>query len=243
MTDQTTTLPALPVHGGKRLPAVEVDSYNLETKDDEGFLGDRVNKGCVPRHSGGLAQAAAQEAATIRSARSRAKTSARRRSTSLLASGDPEAAGVVQGAIEDFAQEFASVIRRFLKLKAWRDTERIVIGGGFRASRVGELAIGRAAVILKADKIDVDLVPIRNDPDEAGLIGAVHLVPSWMLKGHDSILAVDIGGTNIRAGVVDLNRKRAADLSKAAVWKSSCGVTRTRRRCRAMKPSIVSSRC
>ena len=125
----------------------------------------------------------------------------------------------MQGAIEDFAQEFAIVIRRYLKLKSWRDTERIVIGGGFRASRVGELAIGRAAVMLKADEIDVDLVPIRNDPDEAGLIGAVHLVPSWMLKGHDSILAVDIGGTNIRAGVVELNLKRAADLSKAAVWK------------------------
>ena len=46
MTDQTTmTLPDLPVHGGARLPAVELDSYNLETKDDEGFLGDRVTKG------------------------------------------------------------------------------------------------------------------------------------------------------------------------------------------------------
>ena len=27
------------------VPAVELDSYNLETKDDEGFLGDRVTKG------------------------------------------------------------------------------------------------------------------------------------------------------------------------------------------------------
>jgi hypothetical protein len=67
----------------------------------------------------------------------------------LLVEGDPEAAGVVQGAVEDFAQELALVIRRFLKLKAWRDTERIVMGGGFRASRVGELTIGRAAVILR----------------------------------------------------------------------------------------------
>ena len=49
----------------------------------------------------------------------------------------------MQGAIEDFAQELALVIRRYLKLKAWRDTERIVVGGGFRGSRVGELAIGR----------------------------------------------------------------------------------------------------
>jgi hypothetical protein len=49
------------------------------------------------------------------------------------------------------------VIRRFLKLKAWRETERIAVGGGFRASRVGELVIGRADVILKANGVDVEL--------------------------------------------------------------------------------------
>ena len=68
----------------------------------------------------------------------------------LLTVGEPEAA-VVQSAIEDFAQDLAQVIRRFLKLKAWRDTERLAIGGGFRASRVGELVIGRADVILKSE--------------------------------------------------------------------------------------------
>jgi predicted NBD/HSP70 family sugar kinase len=219
MTDQTTmTLPDLPVHGGARLPAVELDSYNLETKDDEGFLGDRVTKGSFrqilenwrkPLRKNGEDPFGKEASDSI----------SKKTLDSLLAEGEPEAAGVVQGAIEDFAQEFALVIRRYLKLKAWRDTERIVIGGGFRASRVGELAIGRAGVILKAENIDVSLVPIHNDPDEAGLIGAVQLVPAWMLKGHDAILAVDIGGTNIRAGVVELNSKRAPDLSKAAVWK------------------------
>jgi predicted NBD/HSP70 family sugar kinase len=47
----------------------------------------------------------------------------------------------------------------------------------------------------------------------------VHLVPKWMLEAHDSILAVDIGGTNIRAGVVRLDLEGASDLSKAKVWK------------------------
>ena len=94
-----------------------------------------------------------------------------------------------------------------------------MIGGGFRDSRVGELVIGRTSMILKADKMPIELVPVRNDPDEAGLIGAVHLAPKWLFKAHDAILAVDIGGTNIRAGVVELNLKKAADLSKAAVWK------------------------
>ena len=32
-------------HGAKRLPSVDVDSYNIELKDDEGFLGDRASKG------------------------------------------------------------------------------------------------------------------------------------------------------------------------------------------------------
>ncbi len=123
-----------------------------------------------------------------------------------------EAAGIVQGAIEEFSQELALVIRRYLKTKGWKDTERIVVGGGFRASRVGEVVIGRTAVILKADKVPIELVPVRNDPDEAGLIGAAHLAPKWLFKAHDAILAVDIGGTNIRAGVVELNLKKAADL-------------------------------
>ena len=120
--------------------------------------------------------------ATIRSARSRATRFPRRPSTTLLAKGDAEAAGIVQGAIEDFSQELALVIRRYLKTKGWKDTERIVVGGGFRASRVGELVIGRTSVILKADKVPIELVPIRNDPDEAGLIGAVHLAPKWLFK-------------------------------------------------------------
>ena len=47
----------------------------------------------------------------------------------------------------------------------------------------------------------------------------MHLAPKWLFKAHDAILAVDIGGTNIRAGVVELNLKKAPDLSKAGVWK------------------------
>ena len=59
----------------------------------------------------------------------------------------------MKGAIEDFAQELATVIGCFQKLEAWRDPECIVVGGGLRATRVGERVIGRAAVILKADKV------------------------------------------------------------------------------------------
>jgi len=220
MSDQsTTTLPTVATHGATRLPWVDGDSYNVELKEDEGFVGDRASKRAFrtiidnwrkPLRKTGNDPFGDEPTDQL----------SRKKLDNLLASGDLEAAGLVHGAIEEFAQELALVIRRFLKLKGWRDTERIVIGGGFRASRAGELAIGRAAVILKADEVIVDLVPIRHGPDEAGLIGGAHLAPRWMFEAHDAILAVDIGGTNIRAGVVALNLKKADDLSKASVWKS-----------------------
>lgn len=110
--------------------------------------------------------------------------------------------------------------RRFLRTKAWEKTERIVVGDGFRGSRLGELAIARAEIILKADKFDVEMRPIQFDPDDAASIGALHLTRSWIFDGYDSIVAIDIGGTNIRPGLVETRSKKALDLSKASVWKS-----------------------
>jgi hypothetical protein len=218
MADQTTDLPGLAVHGSMRLPSVEVDSYNLETRDDEGFLGDRITKAAFRDFIDDLRKLLRKRGEDPLGDEPTEDLS-KKMLDKLLVAGEPEAAGVVQGAIEDFADELAMVIRRFLKLKAWRHTKRIAVGGGFRASRVGELVISRADVILKADGVDIELAAVRNDPDAAGLMGAVHLVPSWVFKGHEAILAADIGGTNVRAGIIDLNFKRASNLSKASVWK------------------------
>ena len=215
---EAATLAKIAAHGAATLPSVEVDSYNVELKDDEGFIGDRASKGAfrdiIENWRKPLRKMGEDPFGDTPS-----EEITKKELDGLLAKGNAEAAGILQGAIEDFSQELALVIRRFLKLKGWKDTERVVVGGGFRASRVGELVIGRTAVILKADKVDIDLVPVRNEPHEAGLIGAAHLAPKWMFKAHDAILAVDIGGTNIRAGVVGLNLKKADDLSKAFVWK------------------------
>lgn len=214
----TATLPSIAEHGASHLPSVEVDTYNIELKDDEGFIGDRASKGAF-RDIIENWRKPLRKNSEDPFGKEPSETIPKKALDDVMAKGELEAAGIVQGAIEDFSQEFALVIRRYLKTKGWKDTERIVIGGGFRGSRVGELVIGRTAIILKADKIGVDLVPVRNDPDEAGLIGAAHLAPKWLFKAHDAILAVDIGGTNIRTGVVELNLKKETDLSKAVVWK------------------------
>jgi hypothetical protein len=138
----------------------------------------------------------------------------------FLVGDDKQAAGLVLGAIEDFAGELAHVLARFLKDESWKGTERIAVGGGLKESEFGALAFGRATVMLKAEGFKIDLVPIAHHPDEAGLIGSAHLMPAWMLHGYDAILAVDIGGTNIRAGIVELKLEETPDLSKTSVWKS-----------------------
>jgi hypothetical protein len=76
-----------------------------------------------------------------------------------LVSDDVEASAVVHSAVEDFAEELAHVTRRFLKTKAWEKTERIVVGGGFRDSRLGELAIARTEIILKAEGFKIEMSP------------------------------------------------------------------------------------
>ena len=118
------------------------------------------------------------------------------------------------------------MIRRFLKLKSWRDTECIIVGGGFRASRIGELAIARREPASERRRHRDRPPLIDNDPDEAALIGTGHLLPAWMIEGYDAMLAADIGGTNLRAGVVELNLSKAKDLSKRASSISNSGVTR-----------------
>jgi len=218
-TDELVLTTGIAQHGAARLPSVDVDSFNIEIKDEDGFLGDRASKGAfrdiLERWRKPLRKTGEDPFGKEPSENISKKTL-----DAILIGDDVEASAVVHSAIEDFAQELAYVTRRFLKTKAWAKTECIVVGGGFRDSRLGELAIARTDIILKSEGAKVDLVPIRFHPDEAALIGALHLAPSWIFEAYDSILAVDIGGTNIRCGVVETRWKKAKDLSKAAVWKA-----------------------
>src|SRR5215475_6532937 len=218
MADDVITTTGIAHHGAGRLPSVDVDSFNIELKDDEGFLGDRASKGAFrkifDRWRKPLRKTGKDPFADVPS-----EDISKKALDDMLVGDDTEASAVVHSAIEEFAQELAYVTRRFLKTKAWAKTERIVVGGGFRDSRLGELAIARTDIILKSEDFKVDLVPIRYHPDDAGLIGALHLAPSWIFEAYDSILAVDIGGTNIRCSLVETCWKKAPDLSKAQVWK------------------------
>ncbi len=126
---KTTT--GIAAHGAARLPSVDIDSFNIEMKDEDGFLGDRASKGAfrdiLERWRKPLRKSGEDPFGKEPSDEISKKTL-----DAILIGDDTEAWAVVHSAIEDFAQELAYVTRRFLKSKAWAKTERIVVGGGFR---------------------------------------------------------------------------------------------------------------
>lgn len=207
-------------HGALTLPLVTIDDYNNELRDKDGFVGDNANKKTFQLKLDDWRKRIRKVGDDPIGKTATAKLS-KKKIDAFLKGDDMEAAALVMGAVEDFAQDFADVIGKFLKDKRWVKTERIVVGGGFRQSRFGELAIARTMIILKVAGIDVEVVPIVHHPDEAGLIGAVHLMPPWMFKGHEAMLAVDIGGTNVRAGVVKFGKGDVPNFKDASVWESA----------------------
>ena len=214
--DRKSSPLALGESGATTLPTVEVLAYNAELRDAEGFIGDRASNRAFRE----ILEDVRERLRIVGEdplGDTESSEISKKELDKILIEGEPEAAGVVHGAIEGFAGELATVTGRFLRMKTWREVTRIVVGGGLRNSRVGELAIGRASVLLKAAGHAVDLVPIQHHPDHAGIIGTIHLAPSWVFSSFDAALGVDIGGSNIRVGIVSLNQDKAADFSQAGV--------------------------
>ena len=216
---ETAAAPRLDVHGLRELGALSVRGYSLQLRDKGGFLGDQASQTAFRelldrwrkrgkrRHGGSDALGPLPSADLSKKA-----------IDSTLQKDKPgQAADLVHAAIEEFAEELAYVIQRFLRQPSWRRVERVVIGGGFPESDVGERAILQAAALLDELGSPVQLGRLSHETDDGGLIGWVHLVPHEMLKRHDAILAVDIGGTNVRCGIVRTRRRKAPDLSKAKV--------------------------
>jgi predicted NBD/HSP70 family sugar kinase len=207
------------VHGAAELSAVTVDDHSSTLRSGDGFLGDDANRKTFNLKLEELRKLM-RTGEKDPLGRTPTKELSKKKIDAFLYGDEVAAAAIVMGAVEGFAQDFAGVIGKFLKSRAWTKTEKIAIGGGFRQSRTGELAIARTQILLKASGLNVELAPIAHHPDEAGLIGAVYLMPDWMLNGHEAILAVDIGGTNVRAGIVEFGKGKNRNLDETEVRQS-----------------------
>ena len=222
-TTANTTVSAaadMDVHGLRELGTLSVRGYSLQLREQGGFIGDNASQTAFRalldrwrkrnrRHTGDRSDPLGSLPSAELSKKALDAT---------LAKDQPGQVGdLVLGAIDEFAHELAYVVQRFMRQPSWQRVERVVIGGGFVESDVGERAVLQAGAALLELGVPVQLGRLSHETDDGGLIGWVHLVPREMLEGHDAILAVDIGGTNVRCGIVRTRHRKAEDLSRAKV--------------------------
>src|SRR5437762_11255828 len=101
----TPATPAVAPHGSHRLPAVDVDSYNVELKDNEGFIGDRASKGAFRNMIDRIRQSVRKSGDDPLGKEDDGLSKAEL--DSILQQGKPEAAALIHAAIEDFSQELS----------------------------------------------------------------------------------------------------------------------------------------
>lgn len=193
-------------HGRCDLPSMEISSYSLPLRAGERFLGDL---------------ASGSEFRTILS-RERKKILAaddppfgRQRTKEIdgevldaalrSREGDAEAV-VIERALDTFSDRFAAVLLQFLETEAWRGTERIVCGGGLMEGEIGADLLRRAQARLREAAVDIRLQRLHHPPDDAGMIGWAYAAPTDILAEGEGFAAVDIGGTNLRWGIVRIER-------------------------------------
>jgi predicted NBD/HSP70 family sugar kinase len=210
MPDPDSTLQ----HGALEFPAFTIESYSVALRDDKGFVGDNASR---PAFLGIL------DAWRVLFENLHGKDPLGDKPTEEipkkkldeLMAREGAAAAAIHGALEDYAEQLARVIRRFLSHKSWKGVQRVIIGGGLKQSDIGALAVEAVAKRLFRDDVHVQLRLLHHHADEGGLIGWLHLMPPELAERYRAMLAVDIGGTNIRCGIVRLPRNR--DLRKAKV--------------------------
>src|SRR5439155_20637539 len=101
MAEDTITTTGIARHGATRLPSVEVDSFNVELKDDDGFLGDRASKGAFREILEALRKPLKQTGDDPLGEKS-SDEMAKSELDEVLLGEDVAAAALVHGAIEEF---------------------------------------------------------------------------------------------------------------------------------------------
>lgn len=218
MSDTSPPATRRPAHGALQFPRFTIDCYNLPLRDPDGdgFIGDRASQTAfrlLLDERRGDRDTGREDPFGDTPSRELKKDAI----DLVLVGGDPDAAHLVHAAVEDYAGRLCEVVRCFLSQPQWQGVERIVLGGGFQESEAGGLAMRRAARMLGRAGAGVTLHDIDSDADDAGLLGWVHMTPEQARTGHDAFLAIDIGGTKIRCGIVAHRFDEAADGSRARV--------------------------
>src|ERR1700709_1433372 len=112
--------PLLCGHGSLRLPKVDIVSYNIELKDNGGFLGDRARKKGLAAILDKARKPLIKEGRDPFGERPSTEIG-KKEMDRALEKGDAETAGLIHTVVEEFSQELAFVVRRLLKEKSWHE--------------------------------------------------------------------------------------------------------------------------
>src|SRR5258708_20271836 len=103
MAEDTLTISGIGRHGATRLPFVDVNSFNIELRDEDGFLGDRASKGAFRKILDGLRRPLKKNGEDPLGSKSSDAIAKTTLDEALMAS-DIGAAALVHGAIEQCAR-------------------------------------------------------------------------------------------------------------------------------------------
>jgi hypothetical protein len=211
------------LHGAELLDAVRVTSYNLELRAGGSFVGDRGSKSAfIERLERG--RIAARKRGRDPLGELDSNELSKRDIVAMIEHGPRDAAQLLEGAIDEEADALADIVGQFRRHTVWRDIRRIFVGGGFGEGKLGAMIVARTRRVLARRGTRVSIVPTSaRDADHAGLLGAPHLVPAWMLGCSNAMLAVDLGGRNVRCGIVAFTarggRLRHVRVEEMQLWR------------------------
>ncbi|WP_156414292.1 ROK family protein [Bordetella sp. N] len=188
-------------HGSPQVSDATISGYGLEIREGKGFVGDRASRTAfregLDRWRKLYKRILGEDVlGTI------LNEDIGKGDIDAWLKEEGDAAAVVFSAMEDHAAQLARVVRRFTRHASWQGVQRVAIGGGFKQSLAGRRTIRRADQLLREAKVEIRLRAMHHHSDEGGLVGWAHVAPSAVWRHYDSMLAVDIGGTNVRCGIV-----------------------------------------
>lgn len=190
-------------HGSRWLPGLSITGYSLVLNDAEGLVGDRASqtafRDILARWHYALAREGEGALGDVD-----VESMSKQDLDDLAAHGDTDAKRAIALAVQEFAQELSAVVSRFASHPSWQAVRRVAVGGGFKESRLGRFALQLAERRLGEQGLAIGLQALRHHADDAGLVGWVHALPTTPLRVGKRFLAVDLGGTNVRCGIVQV---------------------------------------
>lgn len=196
-THEPTSSP--PQHGVCQTEQASIDAYSLEVEDSEGLVGDQASQTAFRQVLKDW-QVALERVGSTPFGDDTADELSNDELDRMAREGNSEAAQAIALAIHEFSARLAYAVGRFMHHEQWTGVERIVVGGGFKESVIGRLAIRRTQHRLAQEGLQVELRRLHHEADDGGLVGWAHLHPHG--PPQRAFLAVDIGGTHVRCGIV-----------------------------------------